>query len=91
MRLLKKPRIIERRDRMSEKKSTYKGYTASRAEANKRYMEKFVEVKARMTPEKRTMIQAHAEKQGESVNGFINRAIDETMSRDNAIKEAVSE
>lgn len=31
---------------------------------------------------KRDVIQAHAESQGESVNGFINRAIDETMERD---------
>ena len=29
-------------------------------------------------------IQAHAEARGESVNGFIGRAIDETMERDNA-------
>ena len=27
-------------------------------------------------------IQAHAETKGESVNGFINRAIDEAMKRD---------
>ena len=27
-------------------------------------------------------IQAHAEQKGESINGFINRAIDETMERD---------
>ena len=27
-------------------------------------------------------IKAHAEQNGESVNGFINRAIDETMERD---------
>lgn len=27
-------------------------------------------------------IKAHAEARGESVNGFINRAIDETMTRD---------
>lgn len=30
------------------------------------------------------LIQAHAEAQGESTNGFINRAISETMERDNA-------
>lgn len=30
----------------------------------------------------RDIIRAHAEAQGESVNGFINRAIDETMERD---------
>lgn len=28
------------------------------------------------------LIQAHAEAQGESANGFINRAISETMERD---------
>ena len=28
-------------------------------------------------------IKLHAEKQGESTNAFINRAIDETMQRDN--------
>ena len=30
------------------------------------------------------VIKAHAEAHSESVNGFINRAIDETMERDNA-------
>ena len=33
---------------------------------------------------KRDVLKAHAEAQGESVNGFINRAIDETMARDAA-------
>ena len=31
---------------------------------------------------KKETIQAHAEAQDESVNGFINRAISETMERD---------
>ncbi len=31
---------------------------------------------------KKELIKAHAESQGESVNGFINRAIDETMNRE---------
>lgn len=30
-------------------------------------------------------IKAHADAQKESVNGFINRAIDETMERDNSV------
>ena len=30
-------------------------------------------------------IKAHADSQKESVNGFINRAIDETMERDNSV------
>lgn len=32
---------------------------------------------------KRDELKAHAEKQGESLNAFINRAINETMERDN--------
>ena len=31
---------------------------------------------------KKAELQAHAAARGESVNGFINRAIDETMERD---------
>jgi len=31
---------------------------------------------------KKDIIKAHAETKGESVNGFINRAIDETIERD---------
>ena len=31
---------------------------------------------------KKDIIKSHAEQNGESVNGFINRAIDETMERD---------
>ena len=31
---------------------------------------------------KKETIKAHAEREGESLNGFINRAIDETMLRD---------
>ena len=33
------------------------------------------------------IIKAHAEAQGESLNAFINRAINETMQRDNAATE----
>lgn len=33
---------------------------------------------------KKDIIKAHAESKGESVNGFINRAIVETMERDNS-------
>lgn len=33
-------------------------------------------------------IKAHAEAHSESVNGFINRAIEETMERDKAAPEA---
>ena len=36
---------------------------------------------------KKEVIQAHAEAMGTSVNGFINRAIDETMDRDKRAQE----
>lgn len=32
---------------------------------------------------RKDIVKTHADKQGESLNGFINRAIDETMKRDN--------
>lgn len=34
---------------------------------------------------KKAEIKTHADSQKESVNGFINRAIDETMERDNSV------
>ena len=59
--------------------------TEAQKRAQKAYMEKFVRVEFRTTSEKRSIIQAHAEAHGESVNGFINRAISETMERDNGV------
>ncbi|MBQ1686349.1 MAG: Arc family DNA-binding protein [Ruminococcus sp.] len=38
----------------------------------------------RMPKGKKDIIKQHAEQHGESLNGFINRAIDETMERDGA-------
>lgn len=56
--------------------------TEAQKRAQKTYMEKFVRVEFRTTPDTRGIIQAHAAARGESVNGFINRAISETMERD---------
>ena len=36
---------------------------------------------------KKEVIQTHAQAKGESVNGFVNRAIDETMKRDHQNQE----
>ena len=72
-----------------DNKGTYRGFTPAQAKAHKRYMESYVEVKVRMTPEKREIIQKHAATIGESTTAFINRAIDEAMQRD-AEKEVVS-
>lgn len=70
---------------MEDKKVGY--YTEARARANRKYMEKYVEVKVRMTPEQRSTVQAHAQKMGESATVFINRAINETMKRDQEATE----
>ena len=68
---------------MAEKKDTRRRtLTEARKAANKRYIDKFVEVKVRMTPEHRTEVQQHAQDMGESTTAFINRAIDETIKRD---------
>lgn len=40
------------------------------------------EIKIRVPKGQKDLIQAHAEAHGESTNGFINRAISETMERD---------
>ena len=56
--------------------------TEAQKKAQRTYMEKFVRVEIRMTPEQRAIVQAHAEDYGESVNGFIGRAISEAMERD---------
>lgn len=67
---------------MADTKNKYRGFTPAQAEAHKRYMKDFVEIKVRMTADKRTTVQEHAANMGESATAFINRAIDETMSRD---------
>ena len=67
----------------TEKIGTYRGFTEAQSRAHKKYMERFVEVKIRLAPERREFIKAHAKKfDGGSVNAFINRAISETMERD---------
>ena len=58
---------------------------ASKAQqkAVSKYMKNnYDEIKVRVEKGRKAQIQAHAEIQGESVNGFINRAIAETIERD---------
>ena len=57
--------------------------TEAQKKAQQKYMGKFAVARGRMNREKYEQIQAHAEAQGESVNGFINRAIDNQMHQDN--------
>ena len=58
-----------------------KGYEV-RKEANKRYLAKQDNIALRLPKGRKDEIKAHAERMSESVNGFISRAIDETMQRD---------
>lgn len=67
---------------MSEEKKPGRKLTQARKEANARYNSKFVEVKVRMTPDRRSVVQEHVAAMDESTTAFINRAIDETMARD---------
>lgn len=62
--------------------AAYKGFTEAQAKAHKKYMETVATIQIRTTADRRELIKAHAEAQGESVNSFINRAIDEQMKRD---------
>lgn len=66
-----------------EKKSTYAGYTEARKKANEKYLKESVEdVRIRVPKGQKAVIKNHAEQQGESMNAFVIRAIDETMQRD---------
>ena len=59
--------------------------TQAQKRAQQKYMEKFAVARVRMEKEQYELVKAHAEKtDGGSVNAFINRAILETMERDNA-------
>ena len=61
---------------------------AQQASVNKYVKSNYDRINVTMPKGKREVLKAHAEARGESVNGFINRAIDETMERDNAAPSA---
>ena len=56
---------------------------AQQKAVNKYMSENYDRINLTVPKGQKEIIKAHAEAQGESVNGFINRAIDETMERDN--------
>jgi len=48
-----------------------------------KYMQNnYDELKVRISKGKKAELQAHAKSKGESLNGFVNRAIDGAMERD---------
>jgi len=59
--------------------------TKTTAQSKNEYAKKaYDDVRLQVKKGKKEVIQAHAAARGESVNGFINRAISEAMERDNA-------
>lgn len=70
----KKPDII--------KPGAYYGYTEAKKKANQKYMSQFVKINLTVSPERREDIKKHSSGMNESMAAFINRAIDETMERD---------
>ena len=59
----------------------------ARRRANEKYNAKaYDEMKVRVPKGRKAELQAHAEEQGESLNGFIVRAVDETIERDKNAK-----
>lgn len=63
-----------------EKKSRY---TEAQAKAARKYLKESVEdIKIRVPKGQKAIIKAHADRQQESMNQFVIRAINETMERD---------
>lgn len=60
-----------------------KKVSEAQRKATDKYLEKFDEMRVRVPKGQKDTVKAHAETQGESLNAFINRAITETMERDN--------
>lgn len=62
----------------------------ARIKANNKYNAKaYDRINIAVPKGNKDVIKAHAETHGESVNAFVNRAIDETMERDNGAPVAV--
>lgn len=64
-----------------------KKVSAAQRRATEKYLEKFDEMRVRVPAGQKELVKAHAEAHSESLNGFINRAITETMERDNSTTE----
>lgn len=57
--------------------------TEAQRRASKKWQdEKVDDIRFRAPKGKRQEIRAHAESQGETMNGFLNRAVNETIERD---------
>ena len=62
--------------------------SAAQRKATDKYLEKLDEMKIRVPAGQKAAVKAHAESMGESLNGFLSRAITETMERDGSREAA---
>lgn len=69
---------------MAEKKTVSK---AQQRSVNKYVKENYDRINVTLPKGKKKIIKAHAESMGESVNGFISRAIDNQIERDKRERE----
>ena len=69
---------------MAEKKTVSK---AQQRSVNKYVKENYDRINVTLPKGKKEIIKAHAESMGESVNGFISRAIDHQIERDKRERE----
>ena len=66
--------------------------TKTTAQVKNDYAKKaYDDVRLQVKKGKKEIIKSHATAHGESVNGFINRAIDHEMERDNAVEKQPEE
>ena len=63
---------------------------AQQKAVNKYMKENYDRINLTVPKGKKEVVFTHAEARSESVNGFINRAIDETMERDKSAPEAAT-
>ena len=56
--------------------------TEAQKKAQRKYMQGKATIQLVMEPERREVIQSHAAAQGQSVNAYINQAVDERMKRE---------
>ena len=54
----------------------------ARKRANQKYIDSLEEIKVRVSKGRKSEIRTHAEQRGESLNGFINRAIENQIAQD---------
>ena len=60
--------------------------TEAQLKASKKYHEKFELIQFRVAKGKKQVLQEHAAQRGESLNGFLNRVVDQALSADDAKK-----